>query len=298
LKDAGMLEGTLDEGGGEFRRLTDYFRVVLFNFSMLADLDLYVMRLYGPNNHPISYGYLLAFLVIVLASMKRWLLVTAILPLLIFVSAKGAMIEIALVATAFAFWGVLSARAALISFVGLLGLYVVVTFLTGLNIGDYHVIGLIGGLKGFIANPIGRGVGVGGNIGNELTTAEWALAQAKGSTDVALESAIGVLLYQMGIMAFAVIGLYARVALRALALYEKTRIPQYLVAGAGVLIVLVNGIFQEEALFAPLAMGVMLSFAGVAIGSAERGQGTRAGALPRIAAERPQIRGSTALIHR
>ncbi|WP_245452449.1 hypothetical protein [Bradyrhizobium forestalis] len=42
--------------------------------------------------------------------------------------------------------------------------------------------------------------------------------------------------------------------------------------GFGVMVVLLNGLFQEEALFAPLALGLMLSLAGLVIGSHVRMQ--------------------------
>jgi hypothetical protein len=38
------------------------------------------------------------------------------------------------------------------------------------------------------------------------------------------------------------------------------------------MVVLLNGLFQEEALFAPLALGLMLSLTGLVIGSQIRAQ--------------------------
>src|SRR5713226_6756738 len=42
------------------------------------------------------------------------------------------------------------------------------------------------------------------------------------------------------------------------------------IAALGVLTVLVNGIFQEEALFSPLALGVMMGILGLVLGRALR----------------------------
>ena len=46
-------------------------------------------------------------------------------------------------------------------------------------------------------------------------------------------------------------------------------LPQGL-AAFGILITLINGIFQEEALFAPLALGTLLALAGLVLGNAIR----------------------------
>ncbi len=123
------------------------------------------------------------------------------------------------------------------------------------------MLGLMGGLHGFAANPIGHGIGVGGNLEGTLSASEWSQAQATGRTDRAVESAVGVLLYQMGFSAFVVLAFFFRVGRRLWRLYAVTGIPHHLVAAVGTIAILVNGIFQEEALFAPLAMGLMLAFA-------------------------------------
>ncbi|MEW6150354.1 MAG: hypothetical protein AB1745_20415, partial [Pseudomonadota bacterium] len=60
---------------------------------------------------------------------------------------------------------------------------------------------------------------------------------------------------------------YFTVALKAWRLYASSGYLTQGLAGFGVMVVLLNGLFQEEALFAPLALGLMLSLAGLVIGS-------------------------------
>ncbi len=270
LREKGVLESQFRETGVSINHVTDFFKVVLFNTPLLADLDLTVLRLYGPNNHPISYGYLLAFLILVLAASRQWILALALVPLLIFASAKGAVVVILMTAVAFTLWRLFGGRIAALGLGGLFAVYCAFTFITGLRGGDYHVLGLMGGLHGFAANPIGHGIGVGGNLEGTLSASEWNQAQATGRTDRAVESAVGVLLYQMGLASLVLFAFFFRIGRRLWRLYGLTGIPHHLVAAVGTLAILVNGIFQEEALFAPLAMGLMLGFAGVALGSAAR----------------------------
>lgn len=269
LQQKGIL-AEYEQYGEPINHITDFFKVVLFNTALLADLDMTILRLYGPNGHPISYGYLLAFLILVLVSSRQRLLAVALLPLLVYASAKGAVVVLLMSGTAYAIWRVVGARLAALGLGGLYVVYVLFTFVSGLRGGDYHVLGLMGGLKGFLANPIGHGIGVGGNLEGTLSASEWNQAQAAGSTDRAVESAVGVLLYQMGVCAFVVLGYYFVIGRRLWRLHARTGIGLHLAAAVGTISILVNGIFQEEALFAPLAMGLMLALAGVAIGSAVR----------------------------
>ncbi|BBE71103.1 hypothetical protein [Oharaeibacter diazotrophicus] len=270
LRTKGILETQFRLTGISINHPTDFFKVVLFNTALLADLDLTVLRLYGPNGHPISYGYLLAFLMLYLGASRRFILATLLAPLLIFASAKGAVIVILVVVAAFVLRALFGERLAIVGLAGLFALYIAFTIVSGLRGGDYHVLGLMGGLYGFAGNPIGHGIGVGGNLEGTLSADQWSAAQASGRTATAVESAVGVLLYQMGLAAFVVLGFYWRLVKRLWRLHAHTGIPHHLVAAVGTLAILVNGIFQEEALFAPLAMGLMLAFAGTALGSAHR----------------------------
>jgi hypothetical protein len=59
-------------------------------------------------------------------------------------------------------------------------------------------------------------------------------------------------------------------ALRAWRLYTFSGLLTHGLAAFGVMMVLVNGIFQEEALFAPPALGLLMCLTGLAIGNAIR----------------------------
>ena len=56
--------------------------------------------------------------------------------------------------------------------------------------------------------PFGRGLGVGGNLSDGYFAIDWSAAQQAGSIDGAAESAVGVLLYQMGIAALVPLAFY------------------------------------------------------------------------------------------
>jgi hypothetical protein len=183
---------------------------------------------------------------------------------------KGALILVLFVAAAWLSTRLLGAVVTLV--LGLLGLiaYAVVAMYLGLEIGDYHVIGFMGGWNGFLQAPLGRGLGVGGNLSPDFSSIDWRAAQQAGSVDGAVESAVGVLLYQMGIAALVPLAFYVVIAIKAWRLYAATGVLTQGLAAFGILVVLVNGIFQEEALFAPPAIGLLLCLAGLVIGNAIR----------------------------
>jgi hypothetical protein len=130
----------------------------------------------------------------------------------------------------------------------------------------------MGGWHGFLEKPLGRGLGVGGNLSDGYFSIDWSAAQQAGTIDGAVESAIGVLLYQMGIAALAPLGFCFAVALKAWRLYASSGNLTQGLAGFGVMVVLLNGMFQEEALFAPPALGLLLALTGLVIGSQIRMQ--------------------------
>ena len=90
------------------------------------------------------------------------------------------------------------------------------------------------------------------------------------ATDIAVESAAGVLLYQMGVAGLAVIAIYLWLARTAWRLFGALRAPALALTAASIVIILVNGLFQEEAWFAPLALGLALAFAGLTFGAVDR----------------------------
>lgn len=248
----------------------DLFATKLFNTDLLDDLHLSVVRLQGPNFHPISFGYALAILSAFVAVHGRFALPLAAAPLLLAIGAKGAL---ALLALSLAYClagrfvrGVAPPAGLAIALFG----YAAFVFLTGLRSGDFHVLGLIGGINGFLSEPAGHTLGAGGNLSTDIASFDWSWYQRQGSTDVAVESAAGVLLYQMGVAGIVVIAIYLWLARVAWRLSERLHAPSLTLATASIAIILVNGLFQEEAWFAPLALGLALALAGLTFGAVDR----------------------------
>jgi hypothetical protein len=270
---SGAWEAEMRATGSVPVDLKDRFSFDFLNTPLLEGTGLSkLMRIHGPNMSAISFGYGIAFFGLFLFSVGRPLLALVALPLLIFCSVKGALIMAIFVAAAWMSTRGLGARVTLV--LGLIALIVfaVIAIHIGLQIGDYHVIGLMGGWHGFLEKPLGRGLGVGGNLSDGYFSIDWSAAQQAGTIDGAVESAIGVLLYQMGIAALAPLGFCFAVALKAWRLYASSGNLTQGLAGFGVMVVLLNGMFQEEALFAPPALGLLLALTGLVIGSQIRMQ--------------------------
>jgi hypothetical protein len=260
----------LNETGRVIRSFLDTMIIDFLNTPMLADLGWRFYRIVGPNFHPISYAYALGFFSTVLFAVGHWWYPLLALPLLLVIGSKGALVFMALVTAATA--AVLRPRgpAALWIYSAVLLLYVAGGIVTGIQAQDYHVIGFIGGLKGFIGNPIGHGIGVGGNLSLDMNTIDWNKSQYFGHTDIAVESAIGVLLYQMGIFGAVLLGVFVWIAMKLWKWHLRSGSRLYATGCFALLIVTANGIFQEEAIFAPLALGTVLALAGLLLGRAYR----------------------------
>ncbi|AWM11343.2 hypothetical protein [Bradyrhizobium symbiodeficiens] len=270
---SGVWEAQMRATGNVPVDLKDRFSFDFLNTPLLEGFGLSKMlRINGPNMHPISFAYGLAFLTLFLFSVGRPLLALAALPLLVFCSVKGALITVIFVTAAWIGTRLIGAVVTLLfGFLGMIA-FAILAIRLGLQIGDYHVIGLMGGLDGFVQKPFGRGLGIGGNLADSYFSIDWSAAQAAGTIDGAVESAIGVLLYQMGVGALVPLAFYFAMALKAWRLYASSGYLTQGLAGFGVMVVLLNGLFQEEALFAPLALGLMLSLTGLVIGSHARMQ--------------------------
>ena len=76
--------------------------------------------------------------------------------------------------------------------------------------------------------------------------------------------------------ALAPLGFYLAMALKTWRLYASSGNLTQGLASFGVIVVLVNGFFQEEALFAPPALGLLCCLAGLVIGNHIRTQSTSA----------------------
>jgi hypothetical protein len=249
----------------------DYNRSSLFNTTLTADLGIEVQRLNGPNYNTISLAYLLSILIAFLAVHGFGLTATLAMVLLLSTSAKGPLVLalgcIGFVALAKRTRSNLPMRA----LGALLVVYAVFVFQSGYRNGDYHVIGLLGGLNGFLKLPIGHSLADGGNFSIEdFSKLDWGSFQRSGAADVAVESAFGVLLYQMGVCVIFVMAFYLWVARCAWLLFKATCAPALAFSAAAIAICLVNGLFQEEAYFVPLSLPVVMGLVALTLGAVDR----------------------------
>jgi hypothetical protein len=245
--------------------------VTWFNVTGGAGASVSV-RIFGPNMLAVSYAYVIATFGIVAATVGRPGLVGLALCLLIFAGVKGPLVLLAMTLAIFLMWWVIRNRVLfLLASVALLTAYVLLGIRTGLHNGDFHVIGLLGGVNGFLKMPWGHGIGVGGNLSETaLNGLDWEAWQ-KAGVDFALESSVGVLLYQMGVAAAAVYAPVGRLLRQGFA--ESTTPRPYRRGGVmpkpidllfiGIAVTLVNGVFQEEA-YSPYALGLLTLLGGIA----------------------------------
>ncbi len=98
---------------------------------------------------------------------------------------------------------------------------------------------------------------MGGNLSEGFHSIDWSAAQQAGTVDGAVESAVGVLLYQMGMAAFVPLAFYFGDGAEDMAALRLLGKPDAGACSLGVMVALVNGMFQEEALFAPPALGLL-----------------------------------------
>lgn len=250
--------------------LIDSFQIGFFNSPLLADFASTVTRLFGPNMHAISFAYALSFFFIFALFRGRWIQAFVIFVLLFLCNAKGPLIMAALVIAAWGAFRLFGAGFAFLSLAAALCVYIGLGILVGLNVGDYHVIGLMAALEEFPSNPIGYGIGTGGNLSPLFDTIDWNEAQAAGRTPFPVESSVGVLMHQLGLFAFAVIGFYIWIAWRVLRVARLTGNDLQAATAFAVMGVVANGVFQEEAFFAPLALALFLGFAGMILGASVR----------------------------
>jgi len=250
--------------------LTDTFTIDFFNSPLLADIGIRMMRLFGPNMHAISYSYALSFFTVFALFRGRFIQAAVLLFLVFLCNAKGPMILLALTGVGWVLFRLFGAGFAFLVHAAALGCYAVIGVIVGLRIGDFHVLGLMAALHEFPLNPIGYGIGTAGNLSPQFTTINWYEAQALGRTPFPVESSIGVLMHQMGVFTFAVVAAYVWLAWRVMRIARETGNALHAAAALGLLAVVANGLFQEEAFFAPLALALYLGLAGMIIGAAAR----------------------------
>jgi hypothetical protein len=260
------------ETGKVVAGLTDTFRVEFFNSPLLADFGVDMMRLFGPNMHSISFAYCLSFFTTF--ALYRGRLVQAVLffVLMFLSNAKGPIIMFLMVGGSWMVFRLFGARMAFCLHVAGLCAYAVIGAVVGLQIGDFHVLGLMSGLHEFVVNPVGHGLGAGGNYSSEFATIDWPTAQALGRTPFPVESSVGVLLYQMGVFALVVIAVYVWIAWRVMMLARVTQNSLHAAAALSLLSIVANGLFQEEAYFSLLTLAIFLGLAGMVLGAGIRTQ--------------------------
>lgn len=266
--DAGIWVRELRETGRVFRSFRDAMTIGAFNTPFLSDLQLQFYRPGGANFHPISYAYAIAIFGIVLTVIGHWWFALLALPLLFIIGSKGAVILLVTVGLALATIRRMPGNTSIWILVAMLLVYIAGGIVVGLNAQDYHVLGFIGSLNGFLANPFGRGIGAGGSVA--AATIDWSRAQHLGYTDGALESAIGVLLYQMGVAGVYLLMVLVWIALKLWGFYRRLGDRLAAAIAFALLTTTANGVFQEEALLAPLALGLVLALAGLVLGRSYR----------------------------
>jgi len=255
------------ERGVVVKSVFDGFTVILFNTPLLADFKIVIRRLLGPNLHPISFAYIIGFFLTFAIYRGKFILAGLLVPLLIFANAKGPIILLFFVTLAWIAARLFGHRFAFFSLLAAVCAYIGLGVIVGLNIGDYHVLGFMGGIHNFVELPIGRGIGTGGNLATNFAELDWPAYQAAGRTPFAIESAVGVMLYQLGFAAFLYLGVCGWLAWKTVQVGAKTGQSIHLVAGFMLLAILANGVFQEEALFSPLAFGFVMALNGMILGA-------------------------------
>jgi SAM-dependent methyltransferase len=123
--------------------------------------------------------------------------------------------------------------------------------------------------------PVGHTLGDDGNHSiPDFSRLEWGAFQQSGASNVAVESAFGVMLYQLGICAAAVLGFYLWIARVVWRFYRKTGAAAFAFATSAIAICLVNGLFQEDAYFVPLSLPFVMGLVGLTLGAADRATGS------------------------
>jgi len=259
------------EQGVVITGVLDYWRAALLNTTLTSDFGFEVQRLIGPNFNTISIAYFLAIFIAFLLAERYWGVSLAAFPLLLATSAKGPLALTVGCALFYFFARDRKSNRALFGLVGVLIVYAAVAFISGYRSGDFHVLGLLGGVNGFLSLPIGHTLGDGGNLSiPDFSALDWSAFQHAGAANVAVESAFGVLLYQLGVAAFALIGFYVWIAMLSWRLYRATGAPALAFATSAILICLVNGLYQEEAYFVPLSLPFLMGLVGLSLGATDR----------------------------
>lgn len=265
--EAGVWEKILRETGFVLRSLDDVMTTSFFNVGFFDGILPKVFRIAGPNFHPISYAYALGIMAVWLLFKGRWLLPLAALPLLLMIGSKGAAFMVVLALFARIAQRPLGTGLTMAAVLAVSATWVTAAIAYGATHGDFHVLGFFAGVRDFLHNPAGQGLGFGGNLSSTTVNIDWQRAQATGATAVPIESAVGVMLYQMGIGSVVFFGFLAAVAVKARQLLRQTGDLDLWFVFVGVVAVSANAVLQEEAYYSPLALGFCLMLAGISFGT-------------------------------
>jgi hypothetical protein len=245
--------------------------VILFNLSGSDDSSSVQHRFIGTIMHPISNAYIIAAAALIAWSVSYGALLLLIIPLLLLSSVKGATLLVICSMVLWYVWASTRSRWFLgICATVLLVCYVGFGIAFGQDAGDFHVIGFLGGFNSLFSAPLGHGIGVGGNLSQNAEAGfKWQQFQQGGAT-FALESAVGVLFYQMGVASAAVFAVF--LTLLRMARFDtpgRRVMHRHHLMFIVLATVAANGIFQEEA-YAPTAAGLFTMLCAIIIANGSR----------------------------
>ncbi len=263
----------------DFDSLISQNEFTFFNQEWFSQIRLF--RLVGPNLHSVSFGYLCAILALQMVVVRKWHFVLALVIGIAAAGSKGALILFAfpLIYLLLIRQNPFSERKSFYLICVLIISYTLSAIILGIDSGNYHVIGLLGGLKGLASNFLGHGLGAGGNLGTKAISVfhgnTWDRVQQTG-LNFGVESGVGVIAYQLGVFLFIPLGALFCIGIelwelsRSLSRTPKPLYQSCAIAGIATLAILGNSFMQEEALFSPLAGGLVGLFAGMALAGATR----------------------------
>ncbi|WFP65268.1 hypothetical protein [Mesorhizobium sp. WSM4904] len=278
--ETGVWEQALKETGFVYRGIEDVMTTTFFNTPLFNDILPSVFRIGGPNFHPISYAYALSTISAWLLFRGRWLLPVAALPLLLVIGSKGATFMLFVAIAARLIYKPSRTGLALMAVIALAVVWTTAAIGYGATHGDYHVLGLIAGMRDFLADPLGQGLGLGGNLSSTSINLNWQSAQAEGAASVPVESAVGVMLYQMGVGSLVFFGFLAALLVALRRQLVETGDSDFLFGFVGIATISANAVLQEEAFYSPLALAFCLLLVGISLGTRWRiTAAARAGAL-------------------
>jgi hypothetical protein len=252
-------------------------------FSRTTDFFGSVTRLQSLVGEPVNSAYILGWLTLLSIARGWWLFAFASAVQMFFTFGKGGLILTAvgvllfIVTNGFKRDRTTVARAlvvvgaALIGAVAYLGVSASGAAIVELPTLGPHFVGLLSGVANAAASPLGRGLGVGGNLSDvfALTGRETAVNAA--AAGLSSESAVGVLATQLGVAGLILYAITQAELLRLL--WSRLRLSSDPVARrdigmsfASVLALLLTGLLQENQL-GPQAGGFVYLWAGLIVGA-------------------------------